>query len=74
MVWEEVDKLIIYLLLDLPDRFVLYKKAVKGNKVLAKGLNVIDGKVTYKPVAKVFNLKYYPVEEIIINNLSIIYQ
>jgi alanine dehydrogenase len=33
---------------------------------LAKGLNVIDGKVTYKPVAKVFNLKYYPVEEIII--------
>jgi len=51
-----------------------YKKAVKGNKALAKGLNVIDGKVTYKPVAKVFNLKYYPVEEIIINNLSIIYQ
>jgi len=42
-----------------------YKKAVKGNKALAKGLNVIDGKVTYKPVAKVFNLKYYPVEEVI---------
>jgi len=42
-----------------------YKKAVKGNKALAKGLNVIDGKVTYKPIAKVFNLKYYPVEEVI---------
>jgi alanine dehydrogenase len=42
-----------------------YKEAIKGNKALAKGLNVIDGKVTYKPVAKVFDLKYYPVEEII---------
>jgi len=42
-----------------------YKEAIKGDKALAKGLNVIDGKVTYKPVAKVFDLKYYPVEEII---------
>jgi len=42
-----------------------YKKAIKENKALAKGLNVIDGKVTYRPVAKVFNLKYYPVEEVI---------
>jgi len=42
-----------------------YKESIKGNKALAKGLNVIDGKVTYKPVAKIFNLKYYPVEEVI---------
>jgi alanine dehydrogenase len=42
-----------------------YQEAIKENKALAKGLNVIDGKVTYKPVAKVFDLKYYPVEEII---------
>ena len=42
-----------------------YKKAIKENKALAKGLNVIDGKVTYRPVAKTFNLKYYPVEEVI---------
>jgi len=42
-----------------------YIKAIKENKALAKGLNVIDGKVTYRPVAKVFNLKYYPVEEVI---------
>jgi alanine dehydrogenase len=42
-----------------------YIKAIKENKALAKGLNVIDGKVTYRPVAKSFNLKYYPVEEVI---------
>ena len=42
-----------------------YKKAIEENKALAKGLNVIDGKVTYRPVAKIFNLKYYPVEEVI---------
>ena len=39
-----------------------YQEAIKANKALAKGLNVIDGKVSYKPVAKVFDLKYYPVE------------
>jgi len=41
-----------------------YKKAIKENKALAKGLNVIDGKITYQPVAKAFKLKYYPVEEV----------
>jgi len=34
-----------------------YKKAIKENKALAKGLNVIDGKITYEPVAKAFKLK-----------------
>jgi len=42
-----------------------YKRAIKENKALAKGLNIIDGKITYEPVAKAFNLKYYPVEEVI---------
>jgi len=42
-----------------------YKKALRENKALAKGLNVIDGKITYEPVAKAFNLKYYPIEEVI---------
>lgn len=42
-----------------------YKKAIKENKALAKGLNAIDGKITYEPVAKAFKLKYYPVEEVI---------
>ena len=27
---------------------------------LAKGLNIVDGKVTYKGVAEAFNLKYEP--------------
>ena len=40
-------------------------RAIKGNKALAKGLNIIDGRITYEPVAKVFNLQYYPVEEVI---------
>ncbi|MBA7527852.1 Alanine dehydrogenase [subsurface metagenome] len=39
-----------------------YKKAFRENKALAKGLNVIDGKITYEPVARAFNLKYYPPE------------
>ncbi|GAH52703.1 unnamed protein product, partial [marine sediment metagenome] len=43
-----------------------YKKALMENKALAKGLNVIDGKITYEPVARAFNLKYYPLEDIII--------
>ncbi len=43
-----------------------YKKALRENKALAKGLNVIDGKITYEPVARAFNLKYYPLEDIII--------
>ncbi len=42
-----------------------YKKALRENKALAKGLNIIDGKITYEPVAKSFNLKYYPIEEVI---------
>lgn len=42
-----------------------YKKALRENKALAKGLNIIDGKITYEPVAKAFNLKYYPVKEVI---------
>ncbi|MEA1940222.1 MAG: alanine dehydrogenase [Candidatus Caldatribacteriota bacterium] len=42
-----------------------YKEAVKENKALAKGLNVIDGKVTYEPVAKAFDLEYSPLEETI---------
>jgi alanine dehydrogenase len=42
-----------------------YRRAIKENKALAKGLNAIDGKITYEPVAKAFKLKYYPVEEVI---------
>ena len=37
-----------------------YKIAALENPELAKGLNVVEGKVTYKGVAEAFNLKYEP--------------
>ena len=39
-----------------------YKTAALENPELAKGLNIIDGKVTYKGVADAFDLKYEPFE------------
>jgi alanine dehydrogenase len=42
-----------------------YKRAIKEDKSLAKGLNIVDGKITYKPVAEAFGLKYEPVDEAI---------
>ncbi|MBF8984494.1 alanine dehydrogenase [Lutibacter sp. B2] len=42
-----------------------YLAAIKENRALAKGLNVVDGKVTFEAVAKAHNLEYTPVEEII---------
>ena len=35
-----------------------YKKAAKEKPELAKGINIIDGKITYKGVAEAFNLEY----------------
>lgn len=37
-----------------------WKEAVKNNKALAKGLNVVCGKITSKPVADTFELPYCP--------------
>ena len=39
-----------------------WKKACKDDTALMKGLNIVEGKVTYKAVADVFGLKYEPVE------------
>lgn len=38
-----------------------WKKACQDDPALAKGLNIVEGKVTYKAVADVFGLKYEPV-------------
>lgn len=38
-----------------------WKKACKDDPALALGLNIVEGKVTYKAVADVFGLKYEPV-------------
>ncbi len=39
-----------------------WKQACKDDPALFKGLNVVDGKVTFKAVADVWGLKYEPIE------------
>jgi alanine dehydrogenase len=40
-----------------------WKNACSSNNELKLGLNVVNGKIVYKPVAEAFNLSYTPVEE-----------
>ncbi|HWQ61591.1 MAG TPA: alanine dehydrogenase, partial [Negativicutes bacterium] len=40
-----------------------YLQAVKDNPGLAKGVNVVNGKVTYQAVAEALGLKYTPLTE-----------
>jgi alanine dehydrogenase len=42
-----------------------YEKAAKENPEIAKGINILKGKVTYKAVAEAFGLEYYPVEALL---------
>ncbi len=42
-----------------------YKQAALDNPAIAKGINLIDGKVTYKGVADAFGLDYTPLEEVL---------
>lgn len=42
-----------------------YKEAMRRNKHLLNGLNVAQGKVTYKAVAEALNMPYTPAEEMI---------
>lgn len=39
-----------------------WKQACKDDEALCKGLNIIEGKITYKAVADVFDLPYEPVQ------------
>ena len=39
-----------------------WRKACKDDAALYKGLNVVEGKVTYKAVADVFDMPYEPIE------------
>ncbi|MDD6897335.1 MAG: alanine dehydrogenase [Bacteroidales bacterium] len=39
-----------------------WRKACKEDEALFKGLNIVEGKVTYKAVADVFGLPYEPIE------------
>ena len=39
-----------------------YREAMRSDKALMRGLNIHDGKVTYKPVAEALNLEYREVK------------
>jgi len=41
-----------------------YEKAALENPEIAKGINIIQGKVTYKAVAEAFGLEYCPLESL----------
>ena len=41
------------------------KRAALDNPEIAQGINVIDGKVTYRGVAEAFGLKYTPIEKVL---------
>lgn len=42
-----------------------WKRAMIEDPALLKGLNIINGKITFKAIADSLNLEYYPVEEIL---------
>ena len=42
-----------------------WKKAVRENPALAKGVNLVEGKITYQAVAEAFNLTYTPLDEVL---------
>lgn len=42
-----------------------WRKAIRENPSLEKGVNLIEGKITYKAVAEAFNLAYSPLETIL---------
>jgi alanine dehydrogenase len=42
-----------------------WKKAVRENPSLAKGVNLVEGKITYQAVAEALNLTYTPLDEVL---------
>jgi len=42
-----------------------YLNAIKTNREIAMGVNIINGKITYKGVSDAFNLDYEPLENIV---------
>ncbi len=42
-----------------------WKNAAKEHKCIAKGINVVNGKITCKPVAEAHSMEYTPIENII---------
>ncbi len=42
-----------------------WKKALKDDSELLKGLNIADGKIVYKDVAEAFDMEFTPVDEVL---------
>ena len=42
-----------------------WKKALKDDQELIKGLNVVDGEIVYKEVAEAFDMDYTPIEDVL---------
>jgi len=42
-----------------------YKKAAVENAEIARGVNIIEGKVTYRGVAEAFDLEYMPLDSVL---------
>jgi alanine dehydrogenase len=42
-----------------------WKKAVREDSSLAKGVNILDGKVTYEAVAKAHGLEFVPIKKVV---------
>ncbi len=43
-----------------------YRAAIRSNVALAKGVNVIDGRITYEAVASGLQLEYTPLEDVLV--------
>lgn len=43
-----------------------WKKALKEDNSLAKGANVVNGRITYRAIADTFDLEYTPIEDFLI--------
>jgi alanine dehydrogenase len=41
-----------------------WQQACRDDEALRKGVNMVDGKITYEAVAKVFGLPYTPIDEV----------
>ncbi|MFC7392117.1 alanine dehydrogenase [Scopulibacillus cellulosilyticus] len=47
-----------------------YKLAAANNKEIAKGINVVDGKVTFKAVADAHGYEYHPLESVLFEEVA----
>ena len=49
-----------------------WERAIKENPALARGVNVLDGKVTYQAVAEAHELPHYPLEKVLGSALALL--